>query len=153
MYHSDVDKEQRRVQLRLLGANFDGDTVIADGAMNIFHVKEYFLSLSQGHRLLMPQVGALLQFIIIIPAIKARYFGEIVQCATTSQKLLAHDDAAGTYELYDVVARSQGGNRRSGHAVLTEFIGEYVAGSVELVAIGLFLCRVLCYLEGYKVLG
>ena len=26
--------------------------------------------------------------IIIIPATKARYFGEIVQCATTSQKLL-----------------------------------------------------------------
>ena len=36
--------------------------------MDIFHMKEYFLSLSQGQRLLEPQVVALLQFILIIPA-------------------------------------------------------------------------------------
>ena len=44
------------------------------------------------------------------------YIGEIVHCATTSQKLLAHHDAAGTSELSDVAARSQGMNRCSGHA-------------------------------------
>ena len=49
-------------------AGVDFDVVIADGAMNIFHMKEYFLSLSQGQRLLVPQVVALLQFIRIIPA-------------------------------------------------------------------------------------
>ena len=38
------------------------------------------------------------------------YFGEIVQ------KLLAPDDAAGTYELSDVAPRLQEGNRRAGHA-------------------------------------
>ena len=43
----------------------------ADGAMDIFHMKEYFLSLSQGQRLLVPQVVALLQFILIIPATNA----------------------------------------------------------------------------------
>ena len=44
LYHSDFDKEQILVQLQLLGASFD--VVPADGAMNIFHMKEYFLSLS-----------------------------------------------------------------------------------------------------------
>ena len=57
----------------------------------------------------MSQVVALLQFILVIHATKALYFGEIVQ------KLLAHDDAAGTYELSDVAARSQEGNIRSGN--------------------------------------
>ena len=51
----------------------------------------------------MPQVVALVQYIIIIPATEAMYFGEIVQ------KLLAHNDVAGTYELSDVAARSQEG--------------------------------------------
>ena len=63
------DNEQILVQLQLLGASFD--VVPADGAMNIFHVKEYFLSLSQGQRLLMSQVAALLQFILVIPATNA----------------------------------------------------------------------------------
>ena len=44
------------------------------------------------------------------------YIGEIVHSATTSQKLLAHHDAAGTSELFDVAPRSQGMNRCSGHA-------------------------------------
>ena len=39
-------------------AGRDFDVVTADGAMDIFH-----MSLSQGHRLLVPQVVALLQFI------------------------------------------------------------------------------------------
>ena len=41
LYHSDFDKEQIRVQLQLLGV--DLDVVTPDGAMNILHVKEYFL--------------------------------------------------------------------------------------------------------------
>ena len=49
-------------------AGVDFDVVTADGAMDIFHMKEYFLSLRQGQRLLMSQVVALLQFILIIPA-------------------------------------------------------------------------------------
>ena len=61
----------------------------------------------------MPQVVALIQFILIIPATEAMYVGEIVQ------KLLAHDDATGTYELSDVAARSQGGDALDMQAVLT----------------------------------
>ena len=49
MYHSDFDKKQYRVQLQLLGANFD--VVTADGVMNMFHLKEYFPSLREGQRL------------------------------------------------------------------------------------------------------
>ena len=49
-------------------AGRDFDVVMADGAMDIFHTKEYFLSLSQGQPLVVPQVIALLQFILIIPA-------------------------------------------------------------------------------------
>ena len=60
---------QLRVQLQLLGANFDVVTV--DGAMNILHVKEYFLSLSHDQQLLMSQVVALLQLILVIPATNA----------------------------------------------------------------------------------
>ena len=37
LYHADFDKEQIRVQLQLLGVDFD--VVTADGAMTIFHVK------------------------------------------------------------------------------------------------------------------
>ena len=52
-------------------AGRDFDVVTADGAMDIFQMKEYFLSLSQGQRLLVPQVFAHLQFILIIPATNA----------------------------------------------------------------------------------
>ena len=44
VYHSKFDKEQILVQLQLLDANFD--VVTAYRAMDIFHLKEYFLSLS-----------------------------------------------------------------------------------------------------------
>ena len=44
---NNFDKEQIRVQLQL-NANFDVVTVY--GAMDIFHLNEYFLSLSQGQR-------------------------------------------------------------------------------------------------------
>ena len=62
-------KETSRKQLRqrtnsrptaaatLLDANFDVVTVC--GVMDIFHMKEYFLSLSQGQRLMVPQVVTL----------------------------------------------------------------------------------------------
>ena len=43
---NNFDKEQIRVHLQLLDANFD----VVYGAMDIFHVKEYFLLLSQGQR-------------------------------------------------------------------------------------------------------
>ena len=43
---NNFDKEQICGQLQLLDANFDVVTVY--GAMDIFHVKESFLSLSQG---------------------------------------------------------------------------------------------------------
>ena len=39
--------------------------------MDIFHMKVYFVSLSQGQRLLVPHVGELLQSILIIPATNA----------------------------------------------------------------------------------
>ena len=80
---------------------------------------------------------ALLKFIVIIPATEAMYFGEIVQ------KLLAHDDVAGTYELSDVAARLQGGNRRSGHACSVGRI-HWRALLDLLLAIGLLSHRVLC---------
>ena len=72
---SDLDKEQLHVQLQLLGANFD--VVTADVAMNILHVNEYSLSIGQGHRLLMSQVVALLQFILVIPTTNVT---SIIQC-------------------------------------------------------------------------
>ena len=92
----------------------------------------------------MSQVVALLQFILVIHATKAMYFGEIVQ------KLLAHDDAAGTYELSDVAARSQEGNIRSGHASSVDRIHWRILMDL-LLAIGLLLCQVLCYLKVSKV--
>ena len=59
------------------------------------------------------------------------YIGDIVHCATTSQKLLAHHDAAGTSELSDVAARSQGMNRCSGHASSVNRIHWRVGASVR----------------------
>ena len=99
---NNFDKEQIHVglQLHLLDANFDAVTVY--GAMYIFHVKEYFLSLSQGQRShFSSSFSSFLQRML-------HRIGEIVHCAATSQKLLAHHDAAGTSELSDVAARSQG---------------------------------------------
>ena len=59
------------------------------------------------------------------------YIGEIVHYATTSQKLLAHHDAAGTSELSDVAARSHGMNRCSGHASSVDRIHRRVGASVR----------------------
>ena len=82
LYHSEFDKEHIRVQLLLLGVDFD--VVTADGETNIFHVKKYFLSLSQGQRLLMSQVVALFQFILSIPATNATSERSLTQYDTTS---------------------------------------------------------------------
>ena len=59
------------------------------------------------------------------------YIGEIVHCAMTSQKLLAHHDAAGTSELSDVAARSPGMNRCSGHGSSVNRIHWRVGASVR----------------------
>ena len=75
---------------------------------------------------------ALLQFIPVIPATNAtseRLF--TVLTFTTSQQLLEHHDAAGTFELSDVAARSQGMNRCSGHASSVNRIHWRVGASVR----------------------
>ena len=79
-----------------------------------------FCHSARGPPLLMSQVVALLQFILIIPATKAMYFGEIVQ------KLLAHDDTAGTDAHYLMLlgVHKKGTDALDMQAVLTEFIGE-----------------------------
>ena len=59
------------------------------------------------------------------------HIGQIVHWATTSQKLLAHHEAAGTSELSDVAARSQGMNRCSGHASSVDRIHGRVGASVR----------------------
>ncbi len=66
---TDFDKEQLRVQLQLLGANFDVVTTV--GSMDVLHLKGYFLSLSQVQRFLMSQVVALTKIIVVIPATNA----------------------------------------------------------------------------------
>ena len=63
---------------------------------------------------------ALLQFILIIPATEAMYFGGIVQ------KLIAHDDAAGSYNCLVLLhVHKERTYALDMQAVLTEFIGEY----------------------------
>ena len=59
------------------------------------------------------------------------YIGEIVHCATTYQKLLAHHDAAGTSELSDAAARSQGMDICSGHASSVNIIHWRFGASVR----------------------
>ena len=119
----DFDKEQIHVQLQLLDTNFDVVTVY--GAMDIFHVKAYFLSLSQGQRShFSSSFSSFLQRML-------HRIGEIVHCAATSRKLLAHHDAAGTSELSDVAARSQGMNRCYGHASSVNRIHWRVGASVR----------------------
>ena len=44
------------------------------------------------------------------------YFMDIIQCAATSENVLAHYHAAETSQLSDVVMRSQGKDISSGHA-------------------------------------
>ena len=111
---NNFDKEQIRVQLQLhVGANSDVVTVY--GAIDIFHVKEPIFCHSARDSGRTSPVN-------YRHSCNECYIGEIVHCATTSQKLLAHHDAAGTSELSDVAARSQGMmNRCSGQ---TSIIGE-----------------------------
>ena len=103
---NNFDKEQIRVQLQLLDANFDVVTICSDGYLS----RERVLSVIQPGTAV-----ALIQFILVIPATNATSERLFTVRATTSQKLLAHHDAAGTSELSDVAARSQGMNRCSGH--------------------------------------
>ena len=104
--------------------------------------------LSRERELSVTQPGtavALLQFILVIPATNAT--SERLFCATISQKLLAHHDAAGTSELYDVAARSQGMNRCSGHASSANRIHWRVGASVR----HLNLQRIQIYLSKMRV--
>ena len=79
------------------------------------------MSLIQGQRLLMSQVVvALLQFIVgPTHSCNECYIGEIVQCATTSQKLFAHDDAAGT----SLHVHKELENRHGNSAQLAKYLG------------------------------
>ncbi len=87
-------------------------------------MKEYFLSLSQGQRLLVPQVVALLQFILIIPATIAtseRSFSALRLLksylhTTTLQKRLNYLMLLDVHMKRTYVLDMQ--------AVVTEFIGE-----------------------------
>ncbi len=94
-------------------AGRDFDVVTADGAMDIFHMKEYLLSLSQRQRLLVPQVVARLQFIPIIPttiATSERSFSAL-------RLLKSYLRTTPLQERLNYVAgRSQEENRSSGHA-------------------------------------
>ena len=74
----------------------------------------------------MCQVVALLQFILVILVTNATSERSFSAQRRLSE-LLAHDDAAGTFGLSDVAARSQGAALLAAldmQAVLTEFIGE-----------------------------
>ena len=96
---NNFDKEQIRVQLQLLDANYR-----YSGRTSPVHSRH---------------------------SCKECYIGEIVHCATTSQKLLAHHDATGTSELSDVDARSQGMNICSVHASSVNIIHWPVGASVR----------------------
>ena len=103
-------------------AGRDFDVVTADGAMDIFHTKEYFLSLIHGQRLLVPQVVAFLQFIIIIPAKNAtseRSFSALLKNYLRTTTLQEH---LNYLMLLDVHKKRT--DALDMQAVVTEFIGE-----------------------------
>ena len=124
---NNFEKEEIRVQLQLLDPNFDFVTVY--GAMDIFHVKEYFLSLSQGQRShFSSSFSSFLQRML-----------HRRDCSLCYEKLLAHRDAAGTSELSHVAARSQGMNRCTGYASSVNRIHWRVGASVRhLCSVGLY---------------
>ena len=79
--HSEFDKEHIRVQLLMLGVDFD--VVTADGAMNIlFPVKKYFLSLSQSA--IANVANGRTSPVHSQHSCNECYIGEIAQYATTS---------------------------------------------------------------------
>ena len=99
---NNFDKEQIRVQLQLLDANFDVVTVY--GAIyGYLHVKEYFLSLSQEQ-----QSHFSSSFSSFLQRMLDRRDCSLCYDISKAIGLLAHHVAAGTSELSDVAARSQG---------------------------------------------
>ena len=92
--------------------------------MDIFHMKEYVLSLSQVQRLLVPRVVALLQFILIISATNAtseRSFSALRLLksylrTTTLQELLNYLMLLDVHKKRTYVLDMQ--------AVVSDFIGE-----------------------------
>ena len=90
--------------------------------MDIFHTKEYFLSLIHGQRLLVPQVVAFIQFIIIIPAKNAtseRSFSALLKNYLRTTTLQEH---LNYLMLLDVHKKRT--DALDMQAVVTEFIGE-----------------------------
>ena len=114
---NNFDKEQMRVQLQLLDANFDVVSIWSDGYLS----RERVFSVTQPGTAV-----ALLQFIIVIPATNAIHRRD---CSLCYEKLLAHHDAAGTSELSHVAARSQGMNRCTGHASSDNY--SYTLGNIQ----------------------
>ena len=103
-------------------AGRDFDVVTVDESTDIFHMKEYFLSLIQGQRLLVPQVVALLQFIIIIPATNTTSeisFSALLKSYLRTTTLQEH---LNYLMLLDVHKKRT--DALDMQAVVTEFIGE-----------------------------
>ena len=102
-------------------AGRDFDVVTADGAMDIFH-----MSLSQGLRLLVPQVVALLQFILIIPAKNAtseRSFS-VLRLLKSYLRTTTLQERLNYLMLLDVHKKRTDVLDIGLQAVVTEFIGE-----------------------------
>ena len=121
-YQSDFDKEQLRVQLQLLGDNFD--VVTPGGSLNIFQVKDYFMALSHGQRLLMSQVVALLPIILVIPATNAtsdRSFSALRRLKSYLRTTMLQERLNYLMLLHVHKERTDALDMQ---AVLTEFIGE-----------------------------
>ena len=83
LYHSDFDKEQPRVQLQLLGANYD--VVTADGGSVEYLSRERVLSVTQPGAVVANVVSGRTSPVHSRHSCNECYIGEIVQCATTSQ--------------------------------------------------------------------
>ena len=96
LYHSDFNKEQIRVHLQLLGVDFE--VVTADGAMKNLS-RERVLSVTQRRAATANVASGCTSPVHFRHSCNESYIGEIVHCATTSQKLLAHHEAARTSEL------------------------------------------------------
>ena len=102
---NNFDKEQIRVQLQLLDANFDVvtvDPIWSDGYIS----RERVLSVTQPRAAITDVASGRTSPVHSHHSCNEYYIEEMVQCATTSQKLLTHDDAAETSELSDVAARA-----------------------------------------------
>ena len=65
LYQSDINPDQLRVHLDTLSANFPAEN---KGAITIFDVKDYVLSLSSNERLIISEVCVLLRLILVMPS-------------------------------------------------------------------------------------